>query len=426
MGTDTDTGTATRLAKRSRSTDPMVRAIVAIIVSLAAAAFVASDAVGRSMQRRAPQLVAKLPTADGSSRSNLASFILAGGLQKSVLDKINLPPVKLAEIDRLSRSAYAMEPLDGAAVRNLGLLANNAGQDARALALMTVADRLSKRDLAVNSLLALRYAQTGDLDRSLGKYDQALRTSTQAREMVIPAMIQQMKSTEMVAPVIRLLARRPPWADHFWAAAPRYSEAHPALGAVRLALADRGIAIKPAADRELVAAFASSGNIGLAQRLMRRVSESAPQAYGVVRNGGFDRNPDFMPFDWAPQFDGSMATDLDPQAGVLRISVFGEGSGPAARQMVVLPAAAYRLEVSARDWTTAQADKVYFKLRCADPKVFAETDPVRLSAAKLSERIARPSADCTANWLTIYAAPSNGAGDSSVSLDRVALVPIGG
>ena len=404
----------------------MLRAIPFIAATLAVAAFAASDATGRSLQRTVPQLVVQLPTADGFSRSKLASVILAGGMQKTIIDRLDLTHDRKVAVARLSHSAYAMEPLDATAVRNLGLLNRDAGREGRALALLNVAQRMTKRDSAVNSLLALHYAQAGDIDRALSMYDQALRTSTRARETVIPAMIQQMKSPDMVDPVARLLMRRPPWADHFWAAAPRYTDSHLALGAVRLALAHRGIAIQPSADRELVAALASSGNADLAYRVMRRVATDAREPSGVVRNAGFDRAPDFLPFDWSTYFDGSMTTDIDPRAGLLRVSVFGEGGGQAARQMVLLPDATYQLDAVARDWTHSQSGKIYFKVRCANPNTPSESPPVQMTAAKFSARIARPREGCVANWLTIYASPVDGPEGAALTIDSVMLSPATG
>jgi len=113
---------------------------------------------------------------------------------------------------------------------------------------------------------------------------------------------------------------------------------------------------------------------------------------------------------------------LDSRAGVLRIAVFSDGSGPAASQLVALPRSAYVLEARARDWTAAQSDQVYFKLRCAEHAASAESKPIPVRRASMSVLISKLSPACTYHWLTVFAAPSRGEGDRTVELDRVTLV----
>lgn len=402
----------------------MLRAVAFVLLSLTAAGLAASDAAGRALAKRLPHVAAQLPFASGFAKSGAANVLLAKGLGGGLFETIDLPPADQRRVAALSRAGYRAEPLNHEAVRNLALLAASGGQADRATRLMRIAEGLSKRDVGANIWLAGDYARRGEVAASLAMYDQGLRTSAQARELIIPAMIRQLGNPALVDPVVQLLAQNPPWLGHFWAAAPRYVDVHANLGRIRLALANRGVKVDADHDRALVEALAATGNVGVAAELVRRLAPRRGARGDVVRNAGFDDPPDYLPFDFETMFDASLTADLDDRAGVLRVSVFGEGSGPAARQLVVLPAQRYRLVVRARDWNADQQGLLYFKLACAERGRSGETAPVVLRAASLSATLAKPVAGCVHHWLTIYAAPSPGGRTATAALDRVSLLPL--
>lgn len=396
----------------------MIRALLAGILTLFTAVVVGSDSLGRSFQVRLPQVAASLPTADGFSLSAKASLVLAGGMKEAITATIKLDRAQKEEIGRLSRAGLRKEPLNDEALRNLALLANDAGRPGEARRLMRASVEITKRNFAASMWLALDYARLGRLDTSLAMYDQALRSNRQAQELIIPAMAKSLNADQMVAPITRLLLRNPAWLDEFWASAPRFADAHRNLARVRLTLAKRHVRIAPASNRELIEALASTGHFAEAEELIASLGGGR----SIVRNTEFDRQPEYLPFDWQPRFDASLTAELDSRAGVLRISMFGDSSGPAASQIVALPADAYRLEVRAKDWTVAQSGLVYFKVRCAEAGNNAESLPITLDRGQMAIALTKPSSSCRYNWLTIYAAPSQREGEASVALDRVAVV----
>lgn len=404
----------------------MFRNLLVIALTLVAAGLACSDAAGRSLSRRLPQMAAELPLASGFVQSGAANIVLAKGLGAGLFETVDLSPADAREVGILSRSGYRKEPLNSEAVRNLALLASSQGERAEATRLMRIAAELTKRDLGTNIWLAGDYARLGDLETSLDMYDQGLRTSARAQELIIPAMIQRLEDPSLVEPLIRLLAKSPPWMLEFWGVAPHHPRAHESLGRIRLALAERRIPVGPVQDRILVQTLASSGNLAAATKLLNLLEPAQVSRTDAVRNAEFDHPPDYLPFDFQPLFDASLTSEIDDRAGTLRILVFGGGSGLAARQIVALPAPRYRLIAEAAEWEPAQRGLVYFKLACAEPGKAAETPPITLEAASLSVAVAKPLAGCVHHWLMIYAAPSPGEGASAVVLDRVSLVPTGG
>lgn len=398
----------------------MIRGYIILGLTLAAAALAGSDALGRAINQRLPEVASNLPTARGFDKSRLASVTLAPGLEGGLLKDIKLAPAELRRVAALSREGYRREPLNSDAIRNLALLAHNEGRIGDARLLMRAAVRLTKRDLAVNIWLADDYARLGQIGPSLDMYDQGLRSSARAQELIIPAMIQSLGSEEMVQPLVDLLSKRPPWQAEFWAAAPRYNNAHGNLARIRLALADRKIPAPANSDRELVEALAGSGHVALASALVDRLAPPEPDRRNEVRNAEFSRAQRFLPFDWQPMFDGSLTSDLDPRAGTLRISVYGEGGGTAARQLVALPGGSYRLVAKAANWNPGQSGRLYFRLRCAEPGKTAESNPIPLVSERLSVLI-KPAAGCTYHWLTVYITPSDQGGENAVTLDSVSL-----
>ena len=396
----------------------MIRAVFAAVLTLFAAALVGSDALGRSLRMRLPQVAADLPTAGGFDLSAKASLMLAKGMKEGIIAPIKLEHSQKEEIGRLSRAALRQEPLNDEALRNLALLANDAGRTKEARRLMRASVEITKRNLAASMWLALDDAKLGRMDASLAMYDQGLRANSQAQELVIPAMAQSLKADRMVAPITRLLLRNPPWLADFWASAPRFNDAHRNLAKIRLELAKRNVRIDPASNRTLIEALAGTGHFAEAEDLIARLGGGR----AIVRNAEFDRQPEYLPFDWQPRFDASLTAELDSRAGVLRISTFGDSSGPAASQLVALPATAYRLEVRVKDWEASQSRLIYFKVRCAEAGNNSESLPIALDLGQLAVALNKPASSCTYNWLTIFAAPSKREGAASVALDRVALV----
>lgn len=400
----------------------MIRTLFAGVLTLVAAAVVGSDALGRSLQKRLPIVAADLPTADGFALSAKANLLLARGMREGITAPITLSRPEKERIRRLSRAALRKEPLNDEALRNLALLAGDAGRTKEARRLMRASAEITQRNFAANMWLALDYAKLGQIDNSLAMYDQGLRSNSQAQEIVIPAMAKSLKADQMVAPVTRLLLRKPPWLADFWASAPRFTEAHRNLARIRLELAKRNVPIAPASNRILIEALAATGHFAEASELIGRLGGSGPGRQPIVRNAEFDRQPEYLPFDWQLSFNASLTSDLDSRAGVLRISMFGEGSGPAAGQLVTLPASAYRLEVRADNWAPSQRGQIYFKLRCAEAGNTGESLPIRLDRATMAVAVTKPSSSCIHNWLTIFAAPSQRTGEAVVALDRVALI----
>ncbi|WP_423141292.1 tetratricopeptide repeat protein [Parablastomonas sp. CN1-191] len=400
----------------------MLRNGIIAALTLVLAVLAGSDALGRAAGWRLPALAEAMPLANGFDHSNMADVVLAPGLQTDVTAPLKLTGAAKQRVESLSKAGYAAEPLNSEALRNMALIAQSRGEAVRARALMQAAGQLTKRDLAVNLWLANDYARADKVDDALAMYDQALRTSSQAQSLILPSVIQALRGDTLVDPVIRLLSRRPPWLDEFWATAPRFPDSLGNLGRIRMALAQRGIGIAPNLDRELVEALAATGHFDTASALVHRLAPGARGAEAVT-DPGFDHPIGFAPFDWAPLFDESLTTDLDQRAGTLRISTIGEGSGEAAHQLVDLPVPAYRLSVRVADWDDAKRGRIFLRLRCAQAANPAESAQIPVESPQFAVRVAKPSPGCRYNWLSIYAAVPSDHADSAVTLDRVSLVP---
>ncbi len=122
-------------------------------------------------------------------------------LTKPELDSKSLSTARALALQSLHRQA-----VNTRALRVLGLIADREKDDQRALALMELAQRLSRREVGVQLWLVQRAAKDGNLPNAIQAFDRALRTSINARPMLFPILLEAIRAPEIreaVAPYIK-------------------------------------------------------------------------------------------------------------------------------------------------------------------------------------------------------------------------------
>lgn len=121
--------------------------------------------------------------------------------------------------DRLiatARAAYAVNPLDAAALRTIALGNLLQTDKNRARQLMRTAAQISKRDSMIDLWLAQDYGELGDTDAMLASFDHALRTSASVRATTMKPVVETLADPASFAPLGKLLKLHPEWEDSFW------------------------------------------------------------------------------------------------------------------------------------------------------------------------------------------------------------------
>ena len=394
-----------------------------IAVTLAVAAISGADALNHAGGRLFPELARTLPVNDGFAETRWAESVIARNFKPGAVPKLVLDGHERRQVVRLVRDGYRREPLNNGALRDLALVYDSDGRHAKARRLMRASERLSKRDSATNAWLAGDYGRLGRSSEALKYYDQALRTSSQAQDMVLPAMIDSLKDDRLVLPVVELLRKRPPWQNLFWGIAPRYRGSLANLAKVRLEIARSGIPVDRQYDRTLIAELGSARQFAAATALVRILTPAVEAQSEVVYNADFNRSPDYQPFDWELSLNTFLTTEIDPRAGVLRISTFADGSGTVARQIVALPAQVYTLSVKAVDWDELDKNALYMRLDCAERGSSGDSRPIYVNRADFRQGIRKPQSGCIYYALTLYATEQPQQTNNVITLDLISLVP---
>lgn len=169
------------------------------------------------------------------------------------------------------------------------------------------------------------------------------------------------------------------------------------IDALRMTRANEALEGNPAAVNSLAGPLVAAGHYEAAYRLWAQLQKGAPARPALVRDSGFDEAL-APPFGW--ELFSTRAGYATRQAGDLAGETFGRTSGPVARQLLLLPAGAYRLE-----------------LDIASANTLAEIALLCLPAAEIvSSRLDQAGpvlvdfevpTDCRAQWLEIRARASD-------------------
>ncbi len=312
----------------------------------------------RSAGPAVPNSLAQYHPAGGSDYDRFLGRALAGAAAQNKAMPDTLP----SELIQIATAEFKSNPTAGNAVAIMAF----AKKDEDRARLMGYAERLSKRNLAVNGWWIENYAKSNDLKAILGIYDRILRGSAGSQDAAIGALIASLARGEFVAPMTDMLAKNPPWAPQFWRAAIYDAKALTNVAAVRSALLDKKVKDQGFHDDVLISNLVNIGAYSEAETLYKRLAEAdqVDGAVELVRNSDFTKPSKYFPFDWALQSDGDVSATIDAHRGTLELSSIGKNGKALARQLIANPRG--RADIIVQFANGAQNfDRVQIRLYCA-------------------------------------------------------------
>jgi O-antigen ligase len=278
---------------------------------------------------------------------------------------------RLDEASEEADAAVALSPIDGAAIRTLGMVRLANGDLKAGERLMGLAIVLGWRDPLTQLWAVQRADASGETDKSLQRAEALFRQE----RAVLPAIVQLLHSSRptVFPKLASMLAANPPWRDAFF-------EAAAGLPAGQVSAFTRLIAIlartsAPATPDELsplLSQLVAAGKSEDARSLW-----NTARARGLVANGGFERTElrlrTPVPADWniADQSRAKIDVVASPRGHVLRILGAKSSSWVLSQELMLRPgnyAVHYRGRAS-----NAPAAAIKWELRCTD-------SPIRQSA----------------------------------------------
>ena len=299
--------------------------------------------VAGAARQALPELALKWFPADARANAEAASRLIAHARS----------PADLATAEALARFSVARDPTYAPAVRTLGLIAVARRDQQGAASLVRLSSRLSRRDLPTSLWLIEERVQANDIVGALHHYDIALRTSDDAEPLLFPILISASADANIAHPLARLLATKPIWAERFMARLiPEAPSSERLVDIVRRMGQERALPI-PGLMRALIDDLAGKRKYDLAwQAYVLATGNAGGLRPDRIRNGEFDADNPYPPFDWLLSGDSSRAVrrQLRPNSqsnAALFFNLAASTRGMITRQALQLAPGRYRLSAVA-------------------------------------------------------------------------------
>jgi len=333
----------------------------------------------------------------------------------------------------LSRDALARSPFDVRALRVFGLTEAEAGRDAEADEVLTLAGNWSLRDDPAHAWLVDRRLRRGDYASAFAHADTLVRRRQDIQPQVFRLFtVAGTEDPQRSVPVIAgLLAARPPWrAAYIYGLGPQDLQLFVSLAV----LLESGRAPLDNGELQfLYRTMINSGQFEAIQTVRERIKRPPPRV--PVTNGGFSDSEAPEPFQWRlTQKAGAAAEivgdDLRASNPALRVAYDGYATGAIAEQLTSLAPGAYRFSAEVRIESGDPTARLAWTLSCAtDGGQFASMPSVAPDAAPgtwatLSGRLDVPG-NCPAQWLRLETRAGDRRSPTVVWFDRIVISPAG-
>lgn len=327
----------------------------------------------------------------------------------------------------LALRALGQDPTAVTAASALGLNFQIDGDVQRARRLFDYAQRLSRRDLQVQLWAIENAVARGDVADTLKHYDIALRTSSNAPDLLFPILGAAIADPLIRQELVGTLSKAPAWGNAFMSYV-AVNGADPRSAADLLsALRQRSVALPADASVGVINGLIAAG-----------FYDEAWRYYTTIRPGSTrdqSRDPSFAAkleaptlLDWNLLNDGNVTSSIqrDNHRGVLEFSAPPSVGGPVVRQMQLLPPGEYSLSGLSGGIDQVASSLPYWTLTCqSDGRDLGRVDVPRSAQAGGAFRgTFRVPSDCAVQSLTLIARPSETMAGVTGQLRRVQMVPV--
>ncbi len=350
----------------------------------------------------------------------------ARAAQASALLQGDPAPATVAQAESLAKASLLALPLNVVASRAIGLAAALSGNMARAGAAMTYAESLSRRDLPTQLWFIEQRVAANDVPGALVHYDRALRTKTDAQDLLFPILLSASADPAVARPLARILAARPEWWRTF---AEQLIGHNPSPSAIFLVM--QGLRLNPSDsdERSLLSRamdrLVDAKRVDLASGLL-----PAPfrDARAMPRNGGFETDADFKPFDWVLADEADLNAAMQSRDGGMGRALFVTArngqSGDVARQVLSLAPGTYRLRAT-MGGTAIAAEAPTLAVQCVGGGAVLtkmEAAATAVAGTVVSTQFTVP-AGCRGQWISVAGVATNDdVADMLPWIDDIAIV----
>lgn len=275
-----------------------------------------------------------------------------------------------------SRATLREGALNAQALRIFGYamgVQNNPSAEARA---MTLASRVSRRDVLSELWLIEDQVRRGNVKGALERYNIALQTSAVAHKLLFARLSAALEDAEIRHAFASLIREKPVWLPAFVSAAINGQDD---LEYLERAIAEAGglpdTAELKALEPLLLQKLAATGRFAAARRFFATIDGAKP---AILSQPGLTIDtvdPKYVPFTWEPGADPLVSAVFEPAGtdrAVVRVSTAFGGHGRALRRLLLLAPGAYQFNLR-QQLVQASSNTVYqWSITCG-----SETKPLQ-------------------------------------------------
>lgn len=396
-----------------RSPSQWAARIVLAAIAAVLAYFTVTFSLAQAVMKAQPELAHNLAPYDGRITAALADALITADMRKE--DR--------ARSEALARLALRQDPMAVAAIPALGFGADLRGETATSRRLFTYAQKISRRNLKTQLWMIEDLVRREDVAGALSQYDTTLRVFPQVADILFPILAAASNDPEIRPELVKLLARKPVWADSFIIFAVARNPEPGSVPGLLNSLADAGAPVSQAARARAV------------DRLLNAKKLDEAWAYYAAMRPGVDRrrlrDPGFTAdlgnptqLDWILVGDGAANATL--QRGLFDFNAPASAGGPLLQQTQLLPPGNYRLTGHSLGVEQPAGSKSYWVLVCQDGRELGRVALPSAADAKgvFSGTFGVPR-ECAVQTLALVAGSSDTASAPSIQIDRVTLSPAG-
>jgi len=380
--------------------------------------------VAGAFRDRQPQVALRWVPWDAYARARLAASLVTN--QQS--------PEAQNVASKLAHEAILRDALTPAAVRALASAkVSDRGEGGLSLALMTEAQRLSRRDQATQIWFIERNLRQGRMEDALEHFDIAARSSVEVRDVLFPLMGSVLSEPRLYRAMTERLSGKPVWSIPFLQhLASSGSEMAPTVRLVSTFL-DPVRSDERSIIATLLQRLASLRQYRLAWDLYSSsgLAHEAKGAPGSLVDGSFETNSGAEPFAWTLVQEGDLwaTSSITPakRGRVLEVGASSGRRGEVARQLVHLQPGRYELRAEFGAVAEDEFERPELRVLCASE----DADELLLSVRPQSgaERISSEgrfnvTANCPFQWVSIRVGGEGAPRDSMTWIDDVALTRV--
>jgi hypothetical protein len=336
---------------------------------------------------------------------------------------------KITVARTMAAKALAVQPLNGRALRIIGIAdALNNGPAAGA-ATMAVANSQSRRDVFTQIWMFAKAADAGDVALALTHYDAAVRVTPESWNLMFPVLVRSLSNAEVAQTFVPYIRADNPWVGEFVRQAVRTGENPDALAMALAGGNTPDTAEMRGLEDDLVKRLIAGGYFPAMEQLVRSRSRAALAVSRRVDLSQQSFGPQFQPLYWL--LDEANGASIDETNGAerprIRVEILRGVSRVVATKFVTLPPGRYRFEASSTYARPVAQARFRWRLRCWRGNAYsiaAMSDPIieqRQSVAMTIEG----GADCPAAMIELEGFGPVYATDTEFMVEAVSLRKIG-